>query len=219
MVLWGGRLLRREAWPWAAAAMLAVAIVVVVVTWDSGSAPAAAPPPGPTTSAPSVPARTPSGPASATPVFSGGPVRTDGGPPQLPDSASGLTVTAAETVTRFWFAEAQNYAKATGQSVAMRRVHDPACTPCAQTADFFEQHSLENKLMSGDVWWRDVDVREVRNTGPHAAVVDVNARLGTHAIALRRGAAPKTYPATTYYFKVTLRAQSGSWQILDLEMR
>jgi hypothetical protein len=218
----GGRLLRREAWPWAAAAVLAVAIVVVLLTWDDGSSrPTAAPPPRPATSAPSVPAPSTSAPdtASPVPVFSGGPVRTDGGPPQLPDSASGLTVTAAETVARFWFAEAQNYAKATGQSVAMRRVQDPACTPCAQTAAFFEQHSLDNRQMSGDVWWRDVDVREVRSTGPRSAVVEVNARLGTHAIALRRGAAPKTYPATTYSFKVTLRAQSNDWQILDLELR
>ena len=65
----------------------------------------------------------------------------------------------------------------------------------------------------------DVEVREVRSTGPRSAVVDVTAHLGTHAISLRRGAAPKTYPAMTYYFKVTLRAQSGSWQILDLEIR
>jgi Family of unknown function (DUF6318) len=144
------------------------------------------------------------------------PVATDEGPPQPPDEAHGLTVLAADAVVRFYYAEAQNYLKATGDGTAVRKLNDPACVPCRQTVAFLTARNAANQMLVGDFWWRDVDVRGVRLTGPASAVVDVNARTGRHAT---RGAAPITYPGGVAYIKVSLIARGDQWLIFDLEAR
>ncbi|HZO65122.1 MAG TPA: DUF6318 family protein [Kribbellaceae bacterium] len=141
------------------------------------------------------------------------------GPPLRPDAANGLTIAAAESLVRYYFAEAGNYLKLTGDASAWTRASSPACSFCSGNARYFGFANGRSKRLTGAFVWRDVDVRIVRSTGARSAVVDVNVRTGRHAAVEKRGAPAKRFPGGVQYYKVSLVELGGDWVVLDVVFR
>jgi hypothetical protein len=141
------------------------------------------------------------------------------GPPLRPDAAKGLTIASAEALVRYYFAEAGNYLKLTGDASAWTRASSPACSFCSGNARYFGFANGRSRRLTGAFVWRDVDVRSVRSTGARSAVVDVNVRTGRHAAVEKRGAPAKSFPGGVQYYKVSLVELGGDWVVLDVVFR
>ncbi len=144
---------------------------------------------------------------------------TTAGAPLRPDAATGLTVLAADAFARYYFAEASNYLKATGDGYAVRRSSSPACSSCRGDVQLFGAHNGRNGLLSGSYLYTNVDVRGVRSTGPRSAVVDVNVQTGRHVVRERKAAAPKAYPGGIQHLSLTLVAAGNDWVVLEVMFR
>src|SRR5262245_26685798 len=103
---------------WAVCAVLALVAAILAGSMlfkDDPSAATTQPEPA----QPFIADRTPTtdAPNSATPSVDG-----SDGPPRRPDAALGLTVASAEALVRFYFEQAENYLKLTGDGSAVRAV-------------------------------------------------------------------------------------------------
>jgi hypothetical protein len=141
------------------------------------------------------------------------------GPPPRPDAALGLSVGSAEALVRYYFEQAENHLKLTGDGTAIRSVSSPACQPCRGEIAVFVETNGRNKRLTGDYLWKDVEVRAVRSTGARSMVVDVDARRGRHAAIEKLGARPTQYPGGMAYLKLTLIADGGNWVVFDMALR
>ena len=146
-------------------------------------------------------------------------VDASGGPPRRPDAALGLTVGSAQALVRFYFEQAENYLKLTGDGSAVRAVSSPACQPCLGEIPLFVETNGRNKRLTGDYLWKDVEVRAVRSTGARSVVVDVDVRRGRHAAIEKVGARPTTYKGGLANLKLTLVADGSNWVVFDKALR
>jgi hypothetical protein len=195
---------------WAASAVLAVVAVWLVLSFTRGdgrSAPLAAEDTG---TAPTPAGPTP-GSASASLAQHGAPLR--------PDAAKGPGVASAESFVRFYFAEAANYLKLTGDGAAVRVASSPACRPCGEDVAIFARTNGRNHRLMGDYLWKAIEVRAVRITGARSAAVDVDLRRGRHIAIEKPGAKPTSYPGGPASLTVTLVAVGGDWQMFDMALR
>jgi hypothetical protein len=208
---------------WAACAVLAVVAAVLggsMFLDHNPPAPAAAVAQPSTTGAPTPasaatthPSNGPT-PGGATPTLG-----ADGGPPRRPDAALGLTVGAAEALVRFYFEQAENYLKLTGDGTSVRAVSSPACQPCLGEIPLFVETNGRNKRLAGDYLWKNVDVRAVRSTGARSVVVDVDARRGRHAAIEKPGDRPTSYAGGLANLELTLVADGTDWVVFDKALR
>jgi hypothetical protein len=208
---------------WAACAVLAVVAAVLAGSMlhdHDPPAPAAA-----VTRTSSTGAPTPGGTATTDPTIGPTPGGTtpssdaDGGPPRRPDAALGLTVGSAEALVRFYFEQAENYLKLTGDGTSVRAVSSPACRPCLGEIPLFVETIGRNKRLTGDYLWKHVEVRAVRSTGARSVVVDVDVRRGRHAAIEKPGARPTLYTGGLANLKLTLVADGTDWVVFDKALR
>ena len=204
---------------WAACAVLAVVAAVLAGSMLFNDDPSAA-----TTQPAVLPSTaditpTPDASNSATPSGLTSSVDASGGPPRRPDAALGLTVGSAEALVRFYFVQAENYLKLTGDGAAVRAVSSPACQPCLGEIPLFVATNGRNKRLTGDYLWKGVEVRAVRSTGARSAVVDVDVRRGRHAAIEQVGARPTTYSGGVAELKLTLVADGSNWVVFDKALR
>jgi hypothetical protein len=212
---------------WAASAVLAVVAVALLLSFGRaaphrGVPVAAQTVAGQTVAAPTSPAPI-STPTAArarvtTPSAPTTPAMNDGAPLR-PDVAHGLTVVSADAFVRYYFAEASNYLKATGDGYAVRRASSPACSSCRGDITLFGAHNGRNGLLSGSYLYTNIDVRGVRSTGPRSAVVDVNVQTGRHFVRERKGGPAKAYPGGLQHLALTLVAVGNDWAVLDVMFR
>jgi hypothetical protein len=205
---------------WAACAVLAVVAAVLAGSMLFNNAPSAATDEH-AAAPPSIADVTPSADASksATAVDATPSVDVSGGPPRRPDAALGLTVGSAEALVRFYFEQAENYLKLTGDGAAVRAVSSPVCQPCLGEIPLFVETNGRNKRLTGAYLWKDVEVRAVRSTGARSVVVDVDVRRGRHAAIEKVGARPTTYKGGLANLKLTLVADGTNWVVFDKALR
>jgi hypothetical protein len=173
--------------------------------------------PAPTSSAPRrIRTAVPTAVATATPRP--GPDPLNAGAPHLPAEAQGLTIASAEAFARFYFDQASNYLKRTGDGSVVRAWSEPSCGSCRDRLAYFAAVNGRARRLSGDYVWRSTQVRQVQLDGQRSAVVDVDSRTGVHAAVERRGARPVRFPGGISTFTMTLVARSGNWAVLDLEL-
>jgi hypothetical protein len=200
---------------WAACAVLAVvaAILAGSMLLDHDPPAATTPPDVPSTFIADV---TPTTNASTNATPS---VDASGGAPRRPDATLGLTVASAEALVRFYFEQAENYLKLTGDGSAVRAVSSPVCQPCLGEIPMFVETNGRNRRLTGDYLWKDVEVRAVRATGARSVVVDVDVRRGRHAAIEKVGARPTTYRGGLANLKLTLVADGTNWVVFDKALR
>jgi hypothetical protein len=205
---------------WAACAVLAVVAAVLAGSMLFNNDPSAATT-QPAALAPSVADDTSTADASnsATPADETPSVDASSGPPRRPDAALGLSVGSAEALVRFYFEQAENYLKLTGDGSAVRAVSSPVCRPCLGEIPLFVETNGRNKRLIGDYLWKDVEVRAVRSTGARSVVVDVDVRRGRHAAIEKVGARPTTYKGGLANLKLTLVADGTNWVVFDKALR
>ncbi len=225
---------------WAASAVLAVVAIWLVLSFTRhGPAPVAARDVGtaaPVTPATGDPAAGDSASAGPGATASGGArtsagataVPTPGsasaslaqnGAPLRPDAAKGLGVASAESFVRFYFGEAANYLKLTGDGAAVRAASSPACRPCTEDVAIFARTNGRNHCLMGDYLWKSIEVRAVRITGARSAAVDVDLRRGRHTAIEKPGAKPTSHPGGPASLTVTLIAVGDDWQMFDMALR
>lgn len=217
------------------AALLSCALLLTLSLIDEDPPQSAAAPGEPQPSNPSAaPAATPSatpsaGPATTpisiqptaprTPTSGRPPTWTDTGPPVRPDASLGLTVGAAEALTRFYFERAENYLKLTGDGSSVRTLASPVCRPCLGEIAIFSSINSRNKRLTGDFLWKNIEVRGAHSTGATSTVVAVDLTRGKHTAILKPGAKATRYPGGPIELNITLIANNGNWLIFDKAYR
>ena len=170
--------------------------------------------PTPTIAAPDSPTPTPAS-TSSRPVPSD---PTDGFLVR-PDASLGLTISAAESLTRFYFEQAENHLKLTGDGTTVRALASPVCRPCLEEITIFTAINGRNKRLTGDYLWKNLDIRGIRSTGPSSEVVAVDLTRGKHTAILKPGAKPTHYPGGPIKLDITLIAHNGNWLVFDKSLR
>ena len=163
-------------------------------------------------------------PDSSTPASVGSssrPVPSDPTDDQLvrPDACLGLTISAAESLTRFYFEQAENHLKLTGDGTTVRSLASPVCRPCLEEITIFTAINGRNKRLTGDYLWKNLDIRGIRSTGPTSEVVAVDLTRGKHIAILKPGARPTHYPGGPIKLDITLIAHNGNWLVFDKSLR
>ena len=205
---------------WAAcAALLACALLLTTSLLRNSSARVA---PSASQPLPTITQPTPTDPSRSV-VMPSSPsaVRNDpsAGRPARPDATLGLTVGAAEALTRFYFEQAENYLKLTGDGSAVRELASPVCRPCSGEITIFRSINGRNKRLTGDYLWKNVAIRGVRSTSPTSTVVAVDLTRGRHKAILKPGAKPTRYPGGPAELDITLIAENGNWLVFDKAIR
>lgn len=130
-----------------------------------------------------------------------------------------MSISAAESLTRFYFDQAENYLKLTGDGTAVKALTSPVCRPCLEETKIFRTLNGRNKRLTGDYLWKNIDIRAVRTTGTRSAVVSVDLTRGKHTAILKPGAKPTPYPGGPLQLEITLIATNGNWLVFDKALR
>ena len=215
---------------WAAcAALLTCALLLTISLLRNNDSTSTAAPPPLASSAPLAPSTLPTA-TQLTPSDPSGSVVTRPSPsaasadpsavrPTRPDATLGLTVGAAEALTRFYFEQAENHLKLTGDGSVVREMASPVCRPCLGEITIFRSINGRNKRLTGDYLWKNIDVRGVRSTSANSTVVAVDLTRGRHAAILKPGAKPTRYPGGPAELNITLIAENGNWLVFDKAIR
>jgi hypothetical protein len=211
---------------WTACGVLVIGVVALIVGFNGHDDRASsAPVDASTRTTPAGDTATPDPPETAgtspapqhTPTGARTSASGSGGPPNLPAEAQGLTLASAEAFARYYFDQASNYLKRTGDPSAIRGWSEPSCGSCRHRITYFAFANGRNKRLTGDYLWRNTEVRQVQLNGTRSAVVEIESSTGANAAVERAGAAPVRYPGGLNTFTMTLVARSGNWAVLDLE--
>lgn len=137
------------------------------------------------------------------------------GPPERPDAAQGLTLSAAEAFVRY-YSDLMNYAADTGNTAPMLQASEAGCENCKVYAQIVKKSNAANGLLSGDYHEHVKEVSELirrpENQLGGSAIVGVGQYISRDAAS----ANPTTSKATTYKREVALSAQDGHWVMFEL---
>lgn len=166
----------------------------------------------PNTAAPST-STSPTTTSSSAPASSVAPTSA----PQRPQSATGLTLSAAESFVRY-YVSLLNYASTTGDVGPMTAATAPSCHQCKLYSDYVTKVNAANGGLTGDYFERVDDVPDLfrgdgGRVGGYAAVT-----IGAYTSKDSPSAKPVTSTATKYKRQFTLTAKQGSWVMAAMQL-
>ncbi|TDU88968.1 hypothetical protein EV138_2521 [Kribbella voronezhensis] len=138
------------------------------------------------------------------------------GPPDRPQAAEGLTLSAAEAFIRY-YSDLMNYASDTGDSTALLNASEPGCENCKAYADFVKKSSAANGLLTGDFHEHLKEVSELVR-GPSGRLGgSATVTVGKYVSRQTPTAPPFTSKPRTYTRELALSPQSGSWVMYEMK--
>ncbi|MFI7064930.1 DUF6318 family protein [Kribbella sp. NPDC050124] len=138
-------------------------------------------------------------------------------PPQRPEAAVGLTLSAGEAFVKYYVG-LLNYASTTGDVQPLLSASEGGCRQCKVYANYVQGVNAANGGLSGDYVERVTDVPDLfrgdsGRLGGYAAVT-----IGAYTSKDSPSAKPVTSTVRKYKREFTLSPQQGSWVMYEMEL-